>query len=605
MKSLQLRATLALLFALSALPLQAGDINISLVSRQNPTDPLEINVEPLRPVETFYSLGDVLNQNTTVVVKDSGDGRVQNAFINGTADGVVVIIDGVRAPQDASGRTDLSNIDVNAIASIRVLEGPRFEYGPSASAGVILITTKQPESGVHKGTATIGIGSLRTQDAALALAGGITDKLNYTLNTSYAASDGFQQNAEWDKKAVNASLFYKLTDDSKIGINAGYTAGRWNLPGGTDVPYNEWNGGKERPALTPHDWFTQDLLTLSAVYNSPEFEIVAGYSGLDYKSYLEDNIMWGVPPEGRDRYHSFNGGVKYLGIENLTVGADFTSSYAAELSFTDDGRAFRHQNTFGGYASYIYSLGPVSFNPSARYDYDNIYRGVLTGGLLTKINLAEKSFLFVNIARGSRTPVIQDRPYASDNLNREYSNNYEAGAQIYALNTALGASAFIIDYKDKIVWVPTGPFTGEIMNEGDSRTRGVKAFANTAIGLFENNFNIALTKALDEHKIRKTHSPVTVVTNQTAVKLGSFVVFHSLEYTKMSATNSGVDKWQWLDLGAGIEYKIDGRASLIGGVSNYLDERYSRNLTDYGYGFVGYPNPGRTFTLSLKYNFWS
>ena len=99
---------------------------------------------------------------------------------------------------------------------------------------------------------------------------------------------------------------------------------------------------------------------------------------------------------------------------------------------------------------------------------------------------------------------------------------------------------------------------------------------------------------------------MTQLTNQTAVKLGAFRVYHSLEYVKMSTTNTSVAKWQWLDLGAGVEYKIDGRASLIAGVSNYLNEHYSRNILYNSWdGFIGYPEAGRTFKLSLKYNFWS
>jgi vitamin B12 transporter len=117
------------------------------------------------------TLGDVLAQlpGATVVRRGPG-GSEELRLRGGSADQVLVLVDGVALNDPITGVADLSTVAATELERVQVLPGARSaRFGPRAMTGVVLIQTRGGGSGPGEGE--LQLGSLGARGAALRLEG--------------------------------------------------------------------------------------------------------------------------------------------------------------------------------------------------------------------------------------------------------------------------------------------------------------------------------------------------------------------------------------------------------------------------------------------------
>jgi outer membrane cobalamin receptor len=386
------------------------------------------------------------------------------------------------------------------------------------------------------------------------------------------------------------------------------------LPGGTNIQPSEWNGHKERAAITPNDWMKQDLSNTGLVFESKKFITNASYSQNRFRVYQENvyEDPWRsgtyIPHPTRDDYtiHNITGNFSYQGIENFIIGADYLfSKLSGEINWANSDTK-KSESNYGTFAKYSLNLGNLLLRPAVRAEYDSMYDEAFTGILLGQYNLTKKDLIFVEIGQGSRTPTIGERGYdfhdgfpvsAVDNLKREKTKLIEYGLKVNLLKTDWKISGYYINYDDMIalnsIWT-------EYVNIDKAITKGFKISSATSAGIFDNYMGVDFAKNADGTGKRIEGKPRILASANTGVKVSAVRIFHTADIAKMQPP-AGKGSWYWVNLGLGVEYQFGGAASLTASLNNYLNKHYTKNWSSYG----GYPEPGRTFKLGLKYNFWN
>ncbi|MDR0734988.1 MAG: TonB-dependent receptor [Elusimicrobiota bacterium] len=562
-------------------------------------------VQTVKPADSYDSVGDLLETAAQIFVKDNGFGTAQTVFIKGQNKGVLIIVDGVRLPQDSTGMTDISNIPVETIESIKILEGPQVEYGPSASNGVVIIKTKTAQEGVTKGTAGISYGSFNTANAAFEITGNIAKTpLSYAFNAAQLSSGGFRENSAFDRNNYSGSLAYNFNKESRLILSSSYNQNHLRLSGGTNIAPDEWNGHKERAASTPNDWMKQDLVNSGLAFENPDFFANAGYSQNRFRVYNE-NAAW--PPSTYDDYsvHNVSGGVSYRGVENFVIGADYLfTQLSGEINWAN-GDTKKAESNYGAFAKYSLNLGKLLLRPAVRAEYNSMYDETFTGTLLAQFNLTKKDAVFAEIGQGSRTPTIGERGYfswgslvtANPDLKREKTKIIEYGLKANLLKTDWKISGYYVKYDDMIDFNDTWT---EYVNIKKAATKGLKISAATSAGIFDNYMGVDFSKNLDGGGKKIYGRPEILASANTGVKIGRARIFHTADIAKMTPP-AGKSSWRWVNLGIGAEYKFGGALSLTASLDNYLNKYYTKNWSSQG----AYPEPGRTFKLGMKYNFWN
>ena len=135
---------------------QARRLDVSLMPLPLMLDSLRVASAPDRaPGEVRLSrpqieasgartLADLLERTGAAVVSGTGPTSERRVSIRGgSADAVLVLVDGVPANDAVTGEADLSQIPASSIERLTLLSGARSaRYGPRAETGVILVRTR-------------------------------------------------------------------------------------------------------------------------------------------------------------------------------------------------------------------------------------------------------------------------------------------------------------------------------------------------------------------------------------------------------------------------------------------------------------------------------
>lgn len=175
------------------------------------------------------TFADVLRTVPGVAVSRSGGpgGFTQVRLRGAEANHVLVLIDGVEAPDSSAGR-DFSTLSPDLIERIEVLRGPQSAlYGAGATAGVINIITK---GGLRNGVRLSGSleGSTAPGGVATGLFQGGTDRADIALGASFRNDAGWDVSGKDGEKdglrdlQLNARGAVDLADRARLRGNLRY-----------------------------------------------------------------------------------------------------------------------------------------------------------------------------------------------------------------------------------------------------------------------------------------------------------------------------------------------------------------------------------------------
>lgn len=180
---------------------------------------------------------------TSIAMRGFGD----NAFAR-----TKVVLDGEELNNVDMSTPNLTRIPLGSVSRIEVIRGPSpVLYGDGAVAGVVNVTT-DAEDYERKTKLTGKAGSQRTFGGSMNTKGGFEDEgVLYSASYDYLQSDGYRHRSAYDMHTANAGVRKNFENGSFFGIKANYQNAFYELPG--SLTYRQWKRHR-KAAYNRDDW---------------------------------------------------------------------------------------------------------------------------------------------------------------------------------------------------------------------------------------------------------------------------------------------------------------------------------------------------------------
>jgi outer membrane receptor for ferrienterochelin and colicins len=462
--------------------------------------------------------------NNEIGIRFSNDfalGESDISIMGMSGQNVKVLIDGIPLIDRGSFKQSLSQIDINTVERIEIVEGPMsVVYGTDALAGVINIITKKGKAGVSSLSITARMQEETTADSYYPF---IWDGIhNQHLGVNWS-------NGKWNSSAyITRNSFGGFSDTAIYPLQEWKPKDQW-LGGGTigyrNNRFNAWyrldylneeifaagninlNTYKALDQYFTTNRFTHQLQTDWQIADAMKLNTALSYQ--DYKrntkSYTYDyRYSTETPSYGRGLWDTipfknffFRSTLQWIASKKLSLqpGVEFKTDKTSgqringEPGITD----------YSLFASAEYKpVASVILRPGVRFSNNSVYDAPpVIPSLNTKIILSKDFDLRLSYARGFRAPVLRELYFlfkdaanhdiqGNTDLKAEYSNSYQASvawqpssAKSYKLSTTL--SGFYNDFNDRIeLALITGTTTYTYLNVEKYKTTGAT---------LENNFS--------------------------------------------------------------------------------------------------------------------
>ncbi|EPR65370.1 TonB-dependent receptor [Cyclobacterium qasimii] len=428
------------------------------------------------------NLSDVLQTqlNLKTIQDDVLGTRIVMQGISGP--NVKILIDGIPLVNGSGGEFDLSQINMNNVERVEIVEGPlSVQYGTNALAGTINVITKDPTEETLNINSSVYYESVGQYNADLSLARGWKNT-SISMGGSRNQFNGFSSTEErkenWIPRTqylANVKLKTKVkrlnltTAVDKLWQNStshGNATRAFNNRTNkiSDIANDNYNNTERLNASLVLEGKLSDKGYLNLVNGVSLFE----QSSRKYLQDIIDDIKWlSSDPEDHDTTRfdtwTFRGTYVYGDTENKQ-GIYLTTGYEASLNYATGGRisanAKGNVNEYGLFSALEIPLSPkFKIQPSFRYTYSNSYDtreiDFLNAGLplLPSLNVMYKSgenldFRF-SYGQGYRTPSVRELYYEFIDANHYIVGNKalkpEVGSNLNASGTLrkdfLGAKA--------------------------------------------------------------------------------------------------------------------------------------------------------------------
>ena len=549
-----------------------------------------------------------------------------------TSNQVLVLVDGVRITDPATGQTDLSRLDIplDQIERVEIQRGAlSAQYGADAVGGVIHIHTKRKtttpsvelsirNNAFVPASVTVGSGLSATTVpfVGLALVDGQSFDISARMNNLSA----------WGKaqRASNAYPYYDTNGERRQRANAGLLAAAAGFQGSFPLSVGELSttarvnyrslgvpGTEDMPTPKAHqeDWNAN----LSAHYGTDA--LFAGALALDVNSYAQA------------------GGIEYR--ESDTSSADIHYSYRTGLdsSFSwltpwqgelKGGTSFRYDRLESSIVKTNEGSSPQRFTggafiephieicrwtaiPAIRYDLTSDSPSGISASLGLLYDMAKDTVFRSSISSAYRAPSFDDLYWpasggAQGNPDLEpetaYSCDFSIAHRDERKSWSLGAFARYV--QDVILWQPDSSGTWKPTNYGNALYPGIETEASSNICTWRISVNYTflysfvlsgnLTLADDK---RIPYVPVHSASLSASRSSENFKSSFIFSYKSLRYTTTGNRAYlpAALIADARLEWIFGTNTKLGLSVQNLFDERYQV--------VQGYPMPGFSVSAIL------
>ena len=441
------------------------------------------------------NVGELLKGSLGIEINSYGPlGAAQSVGIRGSsASQVLVMVDGRPINSITFGSADLSEVPIEQVERIEVVEGPSSHlYGANAVGGVInIITKKAPDQPSFK--AGLSYGSFNTQTYQVEQ-GQTIGRFGYFLSGTHKSSDGFRDNSAYEGKDGSLKLSYQALERLSLSLLTTFHQDGLGVPGpkpaaGTLTPF----GNSEVSSLFDHqdstlfnnnfnlNWDVNEKIQLSSQIYQDWRELsfrqrYALFSAFEDRSTYKTNI-W-----GGNLILSWN-----LPYQNkLTLGTDYRNEdLEAETITTDLGTSmttatqWKPDNTIWGFfAQDHWQLLPaLRLVGGLRYDGTSRYGSETSPDLGLVYTPFKETRLKAHYGQAFRAPTFNDLFWpgsGNTELKPEKGTSYEISLDQDLMNkkSGLRLSLFRWEVRDKIEWIPDAAGNWQPRNVNEQNTWG-------------------------------------------------------------------------------------------------------------------------------------
>ncbi len=439
------------------------------------------------------------------IIRNGGMGAANSFYLRGAnTTQTLVLIDGVRLDSASLGSAQLSQLMLDDIERIEVVNGNVSAlYGSHAVGGVVQIFTKQGKSSPTKPAFSTEYGSFATQRHRAAINGSLGNASNTTFHLGYSRliTDGFSSlnprkvpNANPDAHGFNntnlsLALKHQFNADWEAGLRFYESQGTFIFNNAYDLP-TDINRANNRLRVfstflngqfNAH-WLTQ-LLAASSEDHNTNFLNNTFNSRFNTTNY---QFTW-------QNEFALNDLQKILfGYEHLTQRLE-SDVYAAPNREVD--------SSFAGYQT---EFGPHQFQFNLRRDQYNDF-GIAHSYYAGYGYALDKHWkLITSVSNAFRAPSFNDLyypNYGNPALRPERSHSAEVALQYTSpIFGTLRLTAFQTYYRDLIESVQTTPGVYHAQNVGRAKIQGLETSLISHLLKNEIRFTATAQNPIDQQR---------------------------------------------------------------------------------------------------------
>jgi len=600
------------------------------------------------------NVGELLRETSSVDVTGYGSlGSAQSVSIRGSsASQVLVMIDGRPINSITYGSADLSEIPLDHVERIEIVEGPTSHlYGANAMGGVINVITKNPPA-QPSFNGGVSYGSFNTQTVQ-AEHGQTLGRFGYLLTAGYKSSDGYRDNSKYEGTDFSSKLTYQLLDRLSLSLLTTVHQNTLGVPGPKPAAGSSPTfGNSQVTSLFDHQDGTLFNNTLQLQWEPLDSLQIHWKAYQDFSELLYRQRYMGFPSaiEEHDVYRAniFGSTLDARWIfhkdHKLTLGIDFRQeSLEGEQQLKDLStsvitltRWTPDNSIWGLFAQEHWQALPwLRLIGGGRYDDTLRYGSEFSPDFGLIFSPMDRTNIKLHYGQAFRPPTFNDLFWpggGNTNLTPEKGTSYEINFD-YALKEKkmiFTAGVFRWEVKDKIQWVPDANGNWQPQNVNEQNTWGGEAgiqwkpikdltlsLGYTYLDSKQKNRELkdALTNstemverkamAVPEHQARLTvgyQAPWKTKFNMIAKFLGDRIIYYDdySAYPTVNKLEKKINAYYTLDLKVTHPFgkHWEGTLSLL----NLTDQSYMEQAGT-SYTDQGYPAPGRSITVGVSYKY--
>lgn len=368
---------------------------------------------------------------------------------------VKILIDGVPVVGRKNGNLDLSQINLNEVDHVEVIEGPMsVVYGSNALAGVINIITNKANRqklNIHSAAyyETVGVYNF---DGGIEIS---KNRNHFRINAARNFFDGYTQTPElrslsWKpKRQLNSDFGYSfLADKHKFKVDFSAFDELLLDRGNLMAPYYE-------TAFDQYFFTTRTASKIDYIWkmkNSYQLNILNSFSTYNWRknTYLKDlttlNELLTANPDQHDStvvYSILSRGI--LSNDNVEKTLNFQFGYDFNREQAGGKRINGEIQSIGDYAGFLSlnykGVKNLKLQPGIRYSYNTKYQAPLVYSLNAHFSY-KKLILRASAAKGFRAPSIKELFLNFQDINHNIVGNPDLKAE-YSRNFNLSANYLI------------------------------------------------------------------------------------------------------------------------------------------------------------------
>lgn len=357
--------------------------------------------------------------------------------------GVKILIDGVPVVGRLNGNIDVSQINLNAIERIEIVEGPlAVMYGTDAIGGVVNLITRTPEATTVNGSVRAYAESVGQYNAD-GKVGMSFDGNDFLLSGGRNLFDGFnstprQRAFEWNpKEQYFGELQYKRAFGDLSLRYSGRVFNELILNRGEPrLPYGETAFDDHYRTLR----LTNSLFVEGKVSDERSVSLTAAHSWFRRRknSFIRDLVTLTdrptADPADQDTtaftswmvrgLYSFSNPDKLI---NYQVGLDANLDGTDTRRIPGDGKTMNDVAAFG---SLVLNLTPdLTVQPGIRYAYNDRYAAPVIPSVNVRAKISNEFAVRASWAKGFRAPSLQELYFLFVDINHNIRGNTDLRAE--------------------------------------------------------------------------------------------------------------------------------------------------------------------------------